>query len=1248
MTAASSDLSKQLAGSDPAALELLGLLAFLAPEPLPAQVVLDHPEALPTALADSLGDDDRREPLLAGLAAESRIDVQHGLWTIGDEVRAALREDSDDEQRRRWCEAVLALMRAAFPEDADEVSRWEACEALLPHLLTAVEQAKQLDGHDAAVAWLLERAAFYLDAKGEPELARQLAKRAVEAASDARDAALGGAARRALGDALASLGDYAAAADELEDAVTVHDLDTDAGDGGGVEGARARASLALALLHQDRLEKARAVVERATEVLDHAGDEIDGERLEVWLARGWLLLQEDEPAAAKAEFDSAVQLAERTRGPEHLIVASALTGLGVAQLELGDSSAAVAAEHRALAIAEASVGPKHPRSGTIRSFLGEALLDAGRLREAREHVERALAIGESTLPEGHPSLRVRHRRLAEIARRQGDLETAQRQLEAALAIAERAAATADDPDVVADLTALAGIVEARDDRSAIELYQRVLALVEQAKVGDDAEIARHHMLVGRCAHKLREPGIAHRHYGRALQLHERDAGSGSVGAARCRMALGLIAKAMGGELAAVYATLGDEPRADEMRDATRSSYSDVLTRELSMDDGETLVAVALAAIDSGDLELAGQGLVKAQDALEARSGSGEVTPRAVATAWNRLGRAHRDRQELDAAEGAYQAAIPLLADDARVRGVVLHDLGDVRLEQRRTDEAIELYRQAVEHKRDAAARPRDVVASLAALTLALIAADRAEEAAAAAEQGVELLERAERPERRLLGRTLTLAGRARAVDGDFEAALEQLEAGRELLGDDGVRASERAPAVGLLAAVYEALDRSGDARTLLERELADMPAEAALVVGEATREIGALRLCELAVERAQEIVLGGGASLSAGVSPRHVGLAWHRLGRSHVQAAADGDDAARDHAWHAFERGLPLLASRPDEHGVVLHDLADLRRDENRLAEAVGLYQRAAERKREAVPATPDLAVTLMELGRALRKLGRFEEARTAFEQQLAELAARPERDPQGEGLALHALGNVWRDERRWEDAIGSYERALSRKREAGDRDLGSVALTLLELGRAYAAHEDLDQALATFAERMELLSELPEADPWDEGITLHDIADVRRAQDRGEEAADLYRQALERKRASDDANSLDITITLLALSVTEADLEHQQEAERHASEAIERLRARTGGGGEDERLLMASALTLAGGAQLALDRPSEALEVLEEADELMEPMGDSHPQEAASVKSLLAGACEALGRDVDADAAREQAKALTREDEPG
>jgi tetratricopeptide (TPR) repeat protein len=1230
MDIAASDRVASLSDDDPDAFRLLMLLAQLAPEPFPASVLVEHVDLLPPELAESLSDPDARERSVAALVEHELLEVVDGRWELDEDAAVDLREASSDAERREATGVALQLMRAAFPADADAFPQWEVSEPLLPHVVAVATRAADLGTGPNVAAWLLERAAALLDEQGQTRVARDVAERAVEVADEGDDLLVRGTARRTLATVQSERGDYVAAQATLATALELHEA---LGEDGRIEAARDRTVLAFALFKVERWDDARTTIGAALDVLDA---DVDGDAhalVHALMMQGHLLVTLRDWDGARDTYAAASELAERELAG-HQAVLSAFGGLGVALHNLGAHDEAVAALQRALDLAEVTIGDGHPSTAVIRSHLSDALLGAEHLAEARTHVERALELGERTLAEGHPDLRIRHRKLASLAKRQGDLETAREQMEAALAIAEASPAI-KPPDVVADLLELADVRGDLGDRSAIALYERALKVVEESGAATDQDVASYRLLAGRCAREFGELGIAAGHFRAALALFERLEERGRAGAVVCRVGLGQIARDLGGQLADVELALGDAGRASDSRTAAAAAYAAVLEQELAGDHVETLVAVASAAIEGGELALAEHGLARA---AEIAADDEQARPR-VAVAWSHLGRAHRDGGALDSAERAFRAALPLLEDEPWTQGVILHDLGDVRRLQDRWDDAADLYGRAVERKRAATSvKARDLATSLNVLALALIELERAPAAAEAAIEAASLLGPEGDDQPRLWARSLALAGRALAVAGELEQALELLEQSCRTFADERVPAGERAAAVGLLAAVSVRLGDEDRGRRLLVDELDRSDADSALVLAEACRELGELALAELGLERAQEAALTGGPELSADVTPRQIGLGWHRLGRAQMDAKAYDD------AWRVHSRALPLLTTAPHEHGVVLHDLADVRNEQDDMKAALGLYQRAAELKR--MDTDPDnrhdLAVTLLELGRALRKNDRLDEARDVFDEQLAVLAALPQREPFSEGLALHGIGEVLSNQQRWTEAIAFFERALSRKQEADDANPSSIAATLLDLGRAYEADGNLDAALPAFQQRMEVLAGLEDRDLYEEGVTLHDIGDVLRTQGKSDEAADLYQQALDRKRSApdDDQDPEDIAVTLLSLSATAVERKDPEAGEAFAREAAELLEQGDDDDPEHSLRVANAKILIASAKRVAGDGP-EALALFEEAERIAEPLATVKPLEVAQIKELLAEACATEGRNEAAEQARAEAESL-------
>jgi len=174
----------QLATTHPAAMDLLTLAAWLAPEPVPRSLLDGHPEALPPSLA-AIGTDAlalteclntlRRRGMAQVNAAGLRLHRVPGAL-----LRARARRAGAEG---RWSSAAIRLLRAAAPEVYwNEVSVWAAWRQLLPHVLVATRVVAPTVAEEAL--WLLDAAGNYLSDIGQPESAYELHERALRLARE--------------------------------------------------------------------------------------------------------------------------------------------------------------------------------------------------------------------------------------------------------------------------------------------------------------------------------------------------------------------------------------------------------------------------------------------------------------------------------------------------------------------------------------------------------------------------------------------------------------------------------------------------------------------------------------------------------------------------------------------------------------------------------------------------------------------------------------------------------------------------------------------------------------------------------------------------------------------------------------------------------------------------------------------------------------------------------------------------------
>jgi tetratricopeptide (TPR) repeat protein len=161
------------------ALVLLNLASYLAPEPIPLTLFTVHRTQLPKPLATVAGD-----PL--AFTALTRLLRQYGLARVEPgtlelhRLLATILRNQPDQQPDLPALAVR-LLRSAVPAEDDRWDNPAAWRQLLPHILVATDSQRTFTGVEEDVAWLLDRAGWYLLLnRGDALRARPLFERALE------------------------------------------------------------------------------------------------------------------------------------------------------------------------------------------------------------------------------------------------------------------------------------------------------------------------------------------------------------------------------------------------------------------------------------------------------------------------------------------------------------------------------------------------------------------------------------------------------------------------------------------------------------------------------------------------------------------------------------------------------------------------------------------------------------------------------------------------------------------------------------------------------------------------------------------------------------------------------------------------------------------------------------------------------------------------------------------------------------
>jgi hypothetical protein len=384
----------RLAGQAPAAAALLRLLAFLAPEPVPLDLLLATQKAAgllawPAAagIGPLLGDPVATGDAVATLRRYSLITpAGDGLVLVHRLVQAVARVHLPAVAAGPWAQAAAALVEAAVPANAELPMAWPACAALLPHGRAILDLTS--DG--------MERIARYLGSIGSYPAAVSLWQLIADAHS--------------LSDAYGS---------EHPSTLSVRsNLAHWCGEAGDAAGARAQFAALLPVIE-------RILGPEHPIALSARGN----------LAR-WTGSAGD-AAGARAQFAGLLPVIERILGTGHPYTLTTRHNLAYWTALAGDVAGARDQFAALLPVIERVLGAEHPSALSTRSNVAGWTGRAGDAAEARDQFAALLPVIERVMGPEHPTALSARGNLARWTGRAGDAAGARAQFAALLHIRQR-------------------------------------------------------------------------------------------------------------------------------------------------------------------------------------------------------------------------------------------------------------------------------------------------------------------------------------------------------------------------------------------------------------------------------------------------------------------------------------------------------------------------------------------------------------------------------------------------------------------------------------------------------------------------------------------------------------------------------------------------------------------------------------------------------------------------------------------
>ena len=460
--------------TNPAALELLSLCAFLHPEAIPEEIFLDGAVEFGAILQSALTDMLSLDGLIGDLRKFSLVQrtPDTSTLTLHRLVQSVIRDDMDEPTQRLWAERAIRAINRTFP--TVEFATWSRCKRLLPQALVCFALVEQLHLQPVEAARLFDLAGTYLREHAQYEQAEPLYVQSL------------------------AIREHAPDAPAINIAQSLHNL-------------------GLLYNEQDRYGEAEPLLLRALDICKLALGEDDSEVARLMTSLAIVYDNQGKFSLSEPLYLQALDIFQRTVGPLHSDTATCLNNLGWLYLAQGKYAQAEPVYQQSLAIRKhllESQHPQHPDIATSLNMLGWLYFATGKYAQAEIFLLEALAMRQQNFGLQHPDVAGTLNHLADIYRAQGRYAESASLLQEALAIREQSLGVGHR-DVAVCLHSLGRLFMAQSDYSQAEaFFLQALTIREQA-------LGMHHTSVAISLNDLAELYFVQGEYEKAACLNQR-------------------------------------------------------------------------------------------------------------------------------------------------------------------------------------------------------------------------------------------------------------------------------------------------------------------------------------------------------------------------------------------------------------------------------------------------------------------------------------------------------------------------------------------------------------------------------------------------------------------------------------------------------------------------------------------------------------------------------------------------------
>jgi TIR domain-containing protein/tetratricopeptide repeat protein len=375
---------QRLRDQDPAAVALLELAAFLAPEPIPLTLVRDHAELLDEPLRGTAADPDVLADTVGALVGYSLARRSPDGFQVHRLVQAVIRQQLPPDRQQATEQRVVALLAAASPGEPEDPARWAGYAALAPHVLAIAPLGDSTFAGRQLVLNTIRYLQYHGDSRGSRSVGEQLLDRWRAILGPEHPDTLTAASTLTLAliwagetDPARTLGE-----DTLQRCRRVFGPDHPI--------TLCAATALTTALAQRGAKPARALGEETLDRCRRVFAPNHPTTLQAAAALTYALIQSGQPEAGRSLAEDTLQRCRRTLGLDHPTTLEAAAALTYALNGLGEGATARSLGEDTLDRCRQAVGLDHPTTLEAAAALTYALIQSGQPEAARTLAEDTL------------------------------------------------------------------------------------------------------------------------------------------------------------------------------------------------------------------------------------------------------------------------------------------------------------------------------------------------------------------------------------------------------------------------------------------------------------------------------------------------------------------------------------------------------------------------------------------------------------------------------------------------------------------------------------------------------------------------------------------------------------------------------------------------------------------------------------------------------------------------------------------